>query len=70
MSQLEEETIESCAACWDRHREKEEILDSEIEEMIAARQQARKDKDFALADEIHGRASFKRESFWKTPQKV
>ncbi len=34
---------------------KEEILDSEIEEMIAARQQARKDKNFALADEIRGK---------------
>ncbi|WP_101875956.1 cysteine--tRNA ligase [Lachnoclostridium edouardi] len=33
---------------------KEEILDSEIEEMIAARQQARKNKDFALADQIRG----------------
>lgn len=34
---------------------KEEILDSEIEEMIAARQQARKEKNFALADEIRGK---------------
>ena len=34
---------------------KEEMLDSEIEEMIAARQQARKDKNFALADEIRGK---------------
>jgi cysteinyl-tRNA synthetase len=31
---------------------KEELLDSEIEEMIAKRQQARKDKNFALADQI------------------
>ena len=31
---------------------KEEVLDSEIEEMIEARQQARKEKNFALADEI------------------
>lgn len=31
---------------------KSEVLDSEIEEMIAARQQARKAKNFALADEI------------------
>ncbi len=31
---------------------KEEILDAEIEEMIQARQQARKEKDFAKADEI------------------
>ena len=34
---------------------KEEVLDSDIEEMIAARQQARKDKNFALADEIRGK---------------
>ncbi len=33
---------------------KEEILDSEVEELIAKRQQARKDKNFALADEIRG----------------
>lgn len=33
---------------------KEEILDSEIEELIAKRQQARKDRNFALADEIRG----------------
>lgn len=34
---------------------KEEALDSQIEEMIAARQQARKDKNFALADDIRGK---------------
>ena len=33
---------------------KEEMLDSDIEEMIAKRQQARKEKNFALADEIRG----------------
>ena len=33
---------------------KAEILDEEIEEMIARRQQARKEKNFALADEIRG----------------
>ncbi len=33
---------------------KEEILDSEIEELIAKRQAARKEKNFALADEIRG----------------
>ncbi|MEY8356322.1 cysteine--tRNA ligase [Lachnospiraceae bacterium 54-53] len=33
----------------------EEILDGEIEAMIEARQQARKDKNFALADEIRGK---------------
>lgn len=34
---------------------KKEALDSEIEELIAMRQQARKDKNFALADEIRGK---------------
>ena len=33
---------------------KEEILDSEVEDLIAKRQQARKDKNFALADEFRG----------------
>lgn len=33
---------------------KEEILDSEVEDLIAKRQQVRKDKNFALADEIRG----------------
>ena len=33
---------------------KEEILDSEVEDLIAKRQPARKDKNFALADEIRG----------------
>ena len=36
---------------------KAEILDSEIEAMIEARQQARKAKNFALADEIRGKLS-------------
>ena len=31
---------------------KEELLDGEIEELIAKRQQARKEKNFALADQI------------------
>lgn len=34
---------------------KAEILDSEIEDMIAQRQAARKAKNFALADEIRGK---------------
>ena len=33
---------------------KEEILDEEIENLIAERQAARKNKDFARADEIRG----------------
>lgn len=32
-----------------------EVLDEEVEAMIAARQQARKEKNFALADEIRGK---------------
>ena len=36
---------------------KEEVLDEEIEALIQARQQARKEKNFALADEIRGRLS-------------
>lgn len=32
-----------------------EVLEQDIEEMIAARQQARKDKNFGLADEIRGK---------------
>ena len=35
-----------------RTERKQEVLDSEVEELIAARQQARKEKNFALADEI------------------
>ena len=31
------------------------MLDEEIEAMIEARQQARKEKNFALADEIRGK---------------
>jgi cysteinyl-tRNA synthetase len=34
---------------------KAEVLDSEVEELIAARGQARKEKNFALADEIRGK---------------
>ena len=33
-------------------QKKEEALDSQVEEMIAARQKARKEKNFALADQI------------------
>ncbi|EFC96552.1 DALR domain protein, partial [Hungatella hathewayi DSM 13479] len=50
------ETIEKlCDVLGIVTEKKEEMLDSEIEEMIAARQQARKDKNFALADEIRGK---------------
>ncbi len=36
---------------------KKEVLDDEIEAMIEARQKARKEKNFALADEIRGKLS-------------
>ncbi len=36
---------------------KKEVLDEEVEEMIAARTQARKDRNFALADEIRQKLS-------------
>ena len=50
------ETIEKlCDVLGIITKKKEEILDSEIEDMIAQRQQARKDKNFALADEIRGK---------------
>lgn len=49
-------TIEKLCGILGIITEKEEvILAEEIEAMIAARQQARKDKDFALADEIRGK---------------
>lgn len=54
--EMVKETLESlCGVLGIIIKKKDEILDSEIEEMIAQRQQARKDKDFALADEIRGR---------------
>lgn len=50
------ETIEKlCGVLGIITEKKEEILDDEIEAMIEARQQARKDKDFGLADEIRGK---------------
>ncbi len=52
------ETIEKlCDVLGIITEKKEEILDGEIEEMIARRQQARKDKNFALADRDPRRAS-------------
>ena len=42
---------------WASSEKKEEVLDEEIEALIQARQQARKEKNFALADEIRGRLS-------------
>jgi len=50
------ETIERLCDVLGIITEKEaEILDGEIEAMIDARQQARKSKNFALADEIRGK---------------
>ena len=54
MSQLRNTIGKLCDVLGIITEKKEEILDSEIEEMIAARQQARKNKDFALADQIRG----------------
>ena len=52
------ETIEKlCDVMGIITEKKAEILDSEIEAMIEARQQARKAKNFALADEIRGKLS-------------
>ena len=52
------ETIEKlCDVLGIITEKKEEVLDEEIEALIQARQQARKEKNFALADEIRGRLS-------------
>ena len=50
------ETIEKlCDVLGIVTEKKTEILDQEIEDMIQARKQARKEKNFALADEIRGK---------------
>lgn len=50
------ETIETlCDVLGLITEKKTEVLDSEIEALIEGRQQARKDKNFALADEIRGK---------------
>ena len=46
------ELEELCGILGIKTERKAEILDSEIEEMIAQRQAARKERNFALADEI------------------
>ena len=52
------ETIEKlCDVLGIITEKKEEVLDEEIEALIQARQQARKEKNFALGDEIRGRLS-------------
>ena len=47
------QTLETlCAILGINTQRKEESLDEEVEKLIAARQQARKEKNFALADQI------------------
>jgi cysteinyl-tRNA synthetase len=55
VSWLKEEIERLCDVLGIITEKKEEILDSEIENMIAERQAARKAKDFAKADEIRGK---------------
>ncbi len=52
---LKETIVRLCDVLGIIVEKEEEILDDEIEAMIAGRQQARKDKNFALADEIRGK---------------
>ena len=54
VSDLKEEIETLCDVLGIKTERKQEVLDSEIEELIAKRQAARKAKDFALADEIRG----------------
>ena len=55
VSRLRQEIDILCGVLGILTEKKEEVLDSQIGEMIAARQQARKEKNFALADEIRGK---------------
>ena len=52
---LKDKAEELCGVLGILTEKKEEILDRDIEAMIEERQQARKDKNFALADEIRGK---------------
>ncbi len=52
---VRKELEELCGVMGIITEKKEEALDSQVEEMIAARQKARKEKNFQLADEIRGR---------------
>ncbi|SEU24525.1 cysteinyl-tRNA synthetase [Lacrimispora sphenoides] len=52
---LKETIVRLCDVLGIITEKEEEILADEIEAMIAGRQQARKDKNFALADEIRGK---------------
>ena len=55
LSELKKEIETLCGVLGLITEKKKEALDSEIEAMIEARQQARKSKNFALADEIRGK---------------
>ena len=55
LSELKKEIETLCGVLGIITETKKEALDSEIEAMIEARQQARKSKNFALADEIRGK---------------
>lgn len=55
VEKLKGEITELCGVLGIITERRAEVLDSEVEEMIAARQQARKEKNFALADEIRGK---------------
>ena len=52
LSELKKEIETLCGVLGIITERKADALEAEIEEMIAARQQARKDKNFALADQI------------------
>ena len=52
---LKNEIEELCDVLGIITERKAEALDDEVEALIAARQQARKEKNFALADEIRGK---------------
>lgn len=54
VSALKEKIETLCDVLGIKTERKQEVLDSEVEELIAKRQAARKAKDFALADEIRG----------------
>ena len=54
LEQLSQRMEQLCGILGIVLEEKEEILDEEIERLIAERQAARKEKNFARADEIRG----------------
>lgn len=55
VSYLKETVEKLCDVLGIITEKKKEVLDSEVENLIEARQQARKDKNFALSDEIRGK---------------